>query len=254
MSIANKLSYLGETKEEIREGLNKLGGNISKSDTFRSYADAIEEIYDSLPKVEESDVESATLEGTIQGGLTIDPKGNTSQYSTTGKNLYALGDLSISSSYYFENKRLLNNYENNTTYTLSFDINSSQTPFNISIGYGNDGYATDGFDWYNKPNGHIEVTFTTNRDDYSNLWMRIPRFGSSGTSWNATIKNIQLEKGSSATSYEPYTGSNPSPSPDYPQDIEVVSGDNEIVVCGKNLFDKSKYQNLDTNYDYENPL
>ena len=30
------------------------------------------------------------------------------------------------------------------------------------------------------------------------------------------------------------------PNPDYPQDVQVVSGDNSINVCGKNLFDKSK--------------
>ena len=36
---------------------------------------------------------------------------------------------------------------------------------------------------------------------------------------------IQLEKGNTKTTYEPYTGSKPSPSPDYPQEIEAV-GDN----------------------------
>lgn len=33
---------------------------------------------------------------------------------------------------------------------------------------------------------------------------------------------IQIEKGSVATSYEPYTGGQPSPSPDYPQEIKSV--------------------------------
>lgn len=41
---------------------------------------------------------------------------------------------------------------------------------------------------------------------------------------------IQLEAGSTATEYEPYTGGAPSPSPDYPQDISVARG--------RNLFDK----------------
>lgn len=45
---------------------------------------------------------------------------------------------------------------------------------------------------------------------------------------------IQIEKGSVATSYEPYTGGIPSPSPDYPQEIKRVV--NPVVkVCGKNL-------------------
>ena len=33
-----------------------------------------------------------------------------------------------------------------------------------------------------------------------------------------------------------------TPTPDAPQDIEVVTGDNEIVICGKNLFDNSIVQ------------
>lgn len=33
---------------------------------------------------------------------------------------------------------------------------------------------------------------------------------------------IQIEKGSVATSYEPYTGGNPSPNPSYPQEIKSV--------------------------------
>lgn len=40
---------------------------------------------------------------------------------------------------------------------------------------------------------------------------------------NATkLEDIQVEKGSESTSYEPYTGGIPSPSPDYPQEIKSV--------------------------------
>ena len=47
---------------------------------------------------------------------------------------------------------------------------------------------------------------------------------------------VQIEKGSKATSYEPYVGCQPSPSPDYPQEIKSVV--NPIVkLCGKNLLD-----------------
>lgn len=55
----------------------------------------------------------------------------------------------------------------------------------------------------------------------------------------AKKSNIQLEKGSIATSYEPYTGGAPSPSPDYPQEIKssAVTG---VKVTGKNLFDPKK--------------
>lgn len=41
------------------------------------------------------------------------------------------------------------------------------------------------------------------------------------------ISNIQIEKGSTATAYEPYTGGKPSPSPEYPQEIKNVGKWNE---------------------------
>lgn len=51
---------------------------------------------------------------------------------------------------------------------------------------------------------------------------------------------IQVEKGSVATSYEPYTGGIPSPNPSYPQEIKSVVNPT-IKICGKNLFDSKKF-------------
>ena len=45
---------------------------------------------------------------------------------------------------------------------------------------------------------------------------------------------IQIEKGSVATSCEPYTGGIPSPNPSYPQEIKSVVNPT-VKVCGKNL-------------------
>ena len=49
------------------------------------------------------------------------------------------------------------------------------------------------------------------------------------------LDSAQLESGSTATSYEPYTGGKPAPSPDYPQPILSVD-DLTLMLCGKNLF------------------
>lgn len=38
------------------------------------------------------------------------------------------------------------------------------------------------------------------------------------------------------TSWDEYSGGQPSPNPDYQQDIEVVTGKNDITICGKNLW------------------
>lgn len=59
------------------------------------------------------------------------------------------------------------------------------------------------------------------------------------------IKDIQIEAGSTATSYEPYVGGYPSPNPEYPQPIQTVTGEQTISIngtefpinLGKNLLD-----------------
>lgn len=53
---------------------------------------------------------------------------------------------------------------------------------------------------------------------------------------DVTVSNlyvtVQLEAGSTATEYEPYTGGAPSPSPDYPQEIKVCKGRNLLDCSG----------------------
>ena len=53
---------------------------------------------------------------------------------------------------------------------------------------------------------------------------------------NATdLSAVQVEAGSSATAFEPYVGGVPAPNPDYPQEVEVVTGRQVVSSCGKNL-------------------
>ena len=70
------------------------------------------------------------------------------------------------------------------------------------------------------------------------------------TTVNATA-TIQIEKGSTATSYEPYVGGQPSPSPDYPQEIKSVVNP-KVVVYGKNI--AKKVTVFDISQQYEIPL
>lgn len=47
-----------------------------------------------------------------------------------------------------------------------------------------------------------------------------------------TYYNIQLEEGAEATTFEPYVGGIPSPNPDYPQPISVVTGTQTVTLTG----------------------
>lgn len=128
------------------------------------------------------------------------------QVKDVGKNLYKYGDISDNvSSVYYVNHKLLDNFENNTTYTISFDITSSVQPFRIIIGYGDDAFQKEMINGTlpNVNNGHISFTFTTDDTTYSNLWIRAPRY-TTPTTYTTTISNIMLEKGTQATTYELY--------------------------------------------------
>lgn len=131
---------------------------------------------------------------------------DTIQVKDVGKNLYKYGDISDNiSSVYYVNHKLLDNFENNTTYTISFDITSSVQPFRIAIGYGDDAFQKEMINGTlpNVNNGHISFTFTTDDTTYSNLWIRAPRY-TTPTTYTTTISNIMLEKGTQATTYELY--------------------------------------------------
>ena len=69
------------------------------------------------------------------------------------------------------------------------------------------------------------------------------------TSVGSTTKftNIQLELGSSATSYEPYVGGVPAPNPDYPQAVQTVTGEQIVEICGKNLWGADEHGSIDEN-------
>lgn len=75
-------------------------------------------------------------------------------------------------------------------------------------------------------------TFTTDADT---SWIQIDLDVTTG---NGSVDFIQLELGSIATAYEPYTGGKPSPSPDFPQpitsieslSIKVIENDSTIPI------------------------
>lgn len=70
-----------------------------------------------------------------------------------------------------------------------------------------------------------------------------------GNSVNNLVFKPMIIKGSEATEYEPYTGGNPSPNPDYPQEIKQVESV-KLNIRGKNLCDginQNYYLNNDVN-------
>ena len=113
------------------------------------------------------------------------------------------------------------------TYTLSGNPNKS------IAGYVN-GWYVDGtaIPQYNDVGSG--KTFTLEQDAYVYYQIMV----GTGTSVTSFVYP-QLEAGSSATTFEPYTGGIPGPNPEYPQ--ELVSIEQPVAtVCGKNLWDKAR--------------
>lgn len=52
MSIADKLTYLNTTKELIRNSINNKGVSVTENDTFRSYAEKIDDISQGVPQLD----------------------------------------------------------------------------------------------------------------------------------------------------------------------------------------------------------
>ena len=84
------------------------------------------------------------------------------------------------------------------------------------------------------PAGDTSITFTST--EATSEYHVVLLDTSSASLTDFTIKDMQLEAGSEATSFEPYVGGIPAPNPEYPQDIHVVTGEQTVTVNGKNLW------------------
>lgn len=184
-------------------------------------------------------VVTAESDGSEAGPIvSLTANGHAEQASTTGKNLLDYGTVMVGKTW----KNATNTktgvvqvaVTENTTYTLSLTSEYGVTIINKRDGGVLDSskidptVQIDGGGTFTTPSEctYVAVQFTTTRDSSGQTVAEPPSFSAS------MVSNVQLEAGSTATSYEPYTGGAPSPSPDYPQEIQVVRG--------RNLLDESR--------------
>lgn len=130
------------------------------------------------------------------------------------------------------------------TYYLSRNATGSVSDTFTNILYGNNGTSVNIGSLTSE--GMI-VTATTDYQEYY-LWLYINSIGTTFT--NYTMKP-QLEKGTTATKFEPYVGATPSPNPDYPQEIENIRGVENIWFGGESTTNNgiTFTKNADGSYD-----
>lgn len=170
--------------------------------------------------------------------LTVD--GKSTQATTTGKNL--LPDVLPDNTIHATMSSTISSATNARVFAIPCALNtdyffSSNTNGTLShIGFG-DKLPASGDSVYEVSAMTNRKTWTANSGEHPFILVNV----TSEASFDLIpSREGQIEVGSAATAYEPYTGGKPSPSPDYPQ--EIVSAENpELTFAGKNLLDTREW-------------
>lgn len=233
-TIADKLTYLNGTKQAIKQAINEDFEVIDNNTTFREYADEISsnnaKYKDLIPK--ETKNATNTLNISNSAGLDnalVTQYGNTYQKTTTGKNKFNLTaqDFLNGATVGIGKRTILTGLKPNTTYTCSTNDQAELTIDTINLMFGGTSVANNGV------NNVTPRTATSNANGQIYVLLRT-------TSINTFFENywVQVEEGSTTTSYEPYTNG-ASPNPDYPQEIVNISGSTTINITDNNNHSKN---------------
>ena len=255
--ISTKLTYLNTTKQLLKTEINKINNVLDDNSTFRSYPQELfngyldvlnngtDTLWNNLEKVSASG-ETPVLENVETAPIKMVLSGNTSQETTSGKNLQAPLSSSttmngITFTPIFEDGMLQYVNVNGTSTGVAYvdlpDINFSAGTY-VMTGSPSGGSDSNyqqrfvtGTSNLGTDNGN-GVSVTLNEATSCHVRIRI----ASGYTAN-NLKFYPMIRLSSITdgSYEPYTNG-ASPNPDYPQGVKVVKGENVVSVSGKNLF------------------
>lgn len=188
--------------------------------------------------------------------MNLQLKGNTNQFTTTGKNIFnyldsvfqtaGKGEVDISikdtvkltctettsnTNLFYKTKIADNLLTNETTYIIS-SIGDNNVKQSLKLQLRNKDGSNAGL----PTNNSIVYDSAYSLFVVGNpLAINNSTIVEAGTS--CTITNIMVRASTTDDTYEPYTGGIASPNPDYPQDIEVVTGENNIYISKKNLID-----------------
>ena len=162
---------------------------------------------------------SLNISNTLQAKIkNIALEGNTSQETTTGKNLFDKDNAIILNAYFDSNNNVItrNNVnrttfikcKKNKTYTVSA-LNNAM--YNITLGLSSVLPAIGTSVYNNYDYASATSASITTDDNAEYLVLRYKERAGTGISLDAIKDYILIEEGTQATAYEPYTGGIPSP-------------------------------------------
>ena len=194
-----------------------------------------------------------TLDNNILKIKDLQLLGDTEQIQLSGKNILDINSISnygnvtnvknddgtittsgLPSSNYlvFCNIDITDKLENGETYTISQSQANNKLYLQISENYKSNGTNHKRYYLASQKSDVIQVDTTLYNYNVSIQTGLAENWGNSPQSFT---QYYQIEKGSTATSYEPYCGGVPSPNSDYSQAIKTVTGLQVVNIMGKNL-------------------
>lgn len=264
MAIADRINemytHVGDVYDTITNvdlPTNKNIQNIPstmRSSYLEIMNNGIDKIWNNWEKVTGSGTDislSPTLEAPMKNVL----NGNTYQFTTTGKNKLDTTNISTISTQTgititptYEEGLLKNLVVSGTPTTTSWNtiksiflkagsyiltgLNiSDRTKTGLRIGV----YIDRDRQYFISANS-TSYSFTLSEDTGMNFVVWVQSVNDYPTGTNIITPMIRLSSVSDDT-YEPYTGGQASPNPDFPSDIHVVSGNNAIQIQSPNYFD-----------------
>ncbi len=206
------------TDNKLERVKNEILDTGSASDSFIYVEDSC------MAKIKELEIEGVLQQNTTTGKNLL-PNNATSQtinginYTVNSDgSVYAKGTATARSEFNIHNKPFTLNA--NTEYKFQSDI--------LMVISTTTGYIS----------GKKGQTFTSESEISAlSVYIRVEN----GTSIDKKIYPMITLVGANST-YEPYTGGQPSPNPDYPQEIKTITDSLKITSCGKNLFDINKFK------------
>ena len=243
MAISDNLNSIRTHLEDDYTALEQLGVSVEDRN-IENIKDMANQIYAKFPKTSYAEGSNITLSNTLKGKLDFENDivgyGQTEQESYEGYNLAPITD----NRYNLDDDNIISisrHDDNNGIRYTQFDIRSGETIYLYFIKYSNINNNTS----FMGNNDNANLSFTniqglTNNILYkktytatSDITIKITMWGNAN---NETLKfQLWATKDEAKDTFEPYVGNFPSPSPSYPQDIEVVRGKNilNFSIVGK---------------------
>lgn len=257
-SIKNKLTYLNETKQQLKDVINYADGGIISDTPFRQYPDKLYNqyieilkdknvLFDGMPKKEINNTSIYINNATDLPVYELKVNKESTQDTTSGKNLLNISNISTTQygiTCQSDEKGLISVSGTSTSsigfylalsssvslddknYVFSAYADGAELELNVAavrLLKTNNASASNSFGQTYKAlrkNETVSISSNTeNGNEYNYLYL----FINSNKTVNFNVY-FQLEEGNEPTSFEKYTGGQPSPNPDYPVEVETVKG------------------------------